>query len=101
VIEIEFESMYIRLLPLLLLILVFVIFSIKEFYILSKLNFFLYKCINNFYAKFHYDSFLNRIVVKFFLKAKYVYVLIDKGVLEFLGPTGVSFVTNKIINLFF
>lgn len=88
--------------PLILLLMGFLLSYC--FYNLNYLNFFYYffsityrNLIMFFNKKMFFDDIFNFIVVFIFLTGNYYYKIIDKGLLQYFGPLGLSNLVNKYI----
>jgi NADH:ubiquinone oxidoreductase subunit 5 (subunit L)/multisubunit Na+/H+ antiporter MnhA subunit len=99
----EFLPLYIKLLPFIgsivsILVIIFInnsgLFYTKDLY--NKEEF---RSIYRFLAhKWYFDTVYNRIVNQPLLESSYnvVFSLIDKGILEFFGPSGLSALSTRL-----
>lgn len=108
--ETELISLFYKLLPVFVSLLG-IIFSFYNYYSCSYLlfktiyiNFF--KQIYNFFnRKWFFDKIYNELLSQFFFKLGYSisYKFIDKGIFEYIGPTGLSFISlnfSLFVNMF-
>lgn len=98
--EIEFIPLFYKLLPINLSLLgffiVFYYYYFHFYFLFKKKTLFIYLKIYSFFnRKFFIDKVYNEIFGQFFFKFGYSisYKLIDKGILEFIGPNGLSFIS--------
>lgn len=101
--DVEFLSIEYKILPLLITILgVFFAyflytFKLNEYYLLKKLN--TTKTIFNFFnKKWYFDRIYNQFFVQSILSFSYFYFYqnVDRGLIEKMGPLGISFIIMKL-----
>jgi proton-translocating NADH-quinone oxidoreductase chain L len=105
IIEAEFLPLSIKLIPfvfsmcgIILSIIVYYGFTIKPYSVL-KVKFPIFGHIYNFLIKkWYFDLLYNQIFSKFYFIISYknTFKLIDRGLLEYFGPTGIVKVTSKL-----
>lgn len=96
---IEFIDFKLKILPLLFIVLtiVFIFFYYKTY----KKYYIDYNTFLLFNKRFFIDSLLNLFIAFIFHRNSFkIYFLFDKGLLEFFGPTGLSYVVDKIYEFF-
>jgi NADH:ubiquinone oxidoreductase subunit 5 (subunit L)/multisubunit Na+/H+ antiporter MnhA subunit len=101
VIEHEFLFIILKQLPFLVSLLgVFLMYKLLTKYNLIQYcfsNFFMYNCLRFLNQKWFFDKLYNLFLLQN-LKNLYfsVYIFLDKGMLEFIGPTGIYNFNNRI-----
>jgi NADH-ubiquinone oxidoreductase chain 5 len=106
ILESEFLPYYIKSMPLLFSLLGILFMYILNYYFYSLLflnNIFggLFLILNRFFVnKWYIDILYNKIIVKYFKKMSYINLkLIDRGIIELIGPLGIVRIINFIMNL--
>ncbi|MDQ5928799.1 MAG: NADH-ubiquinone oxidoreductase chain 5 [Bacteroidota bacterium] len=104
--DIEFLDLKYKLLPFIVTILgVYIAYSIytyklTEYYTFKQSN--LAKNIFNFFnKKWYFDRIYNEYVVQniLYVSYNYFYQVIDRGIIEKLGPSGISFIIIKVVDV--